>query len=261
VLPETDEELWRLALKQMIAPADFSSMTTFEADLQPFVCTLEQLQQSALDQQVVQARRTFLLRFGDAFLVLFPTAIAGAVISETLGELGRLHLVRSFGNAMNRRQAGRVFEAVLRHIRHQNVVKTDGDLDNEYHPPGISEIAFSVDGNKYLHLVVLHDDMISAFRDGLDRTWTPEISVASHLEKVAVLLSKRRSSAGVLTLIVVAGIGRAYEIPLPSRLPSRWSIQVWSLFDFERLQWVEPDWEMMLWKISQQKKDPIQPRN
>lgn len=254
ILPESDEELWRLVLTQMFTPADFSSLTSFEADLQPFVCTLEQLQQSALEQRVVQARRTFLLRLGDAFLVLFPTTIADAVIAQTLDELGRLHLIRSFGNAMNRRQAGRVFEAALLHVGHENVIKTEGDLDNKYHPPGISEMAFHLDGNKYLHLVVVHDDMGAALRDGLDQTWTPDISVGSHLEYVAATLSQRPSSAGGLALIVVVGIGRAYEIPVPHRLPSRWSIQVWSLFDFERLHWIESDWEMMLWKISQQKK-------
>jgi SEC-C motif-containing protein len=254
VLPETDEELWHLALTQIFTPADFSSPTSFEADLQPFVCTLEHLQQSALDQQVVQTRREFLLRLGDAFLVLFPTAIADAVIARTLDELGQLHLIRSFGNAMNRRQAGRVFEAARRHLGHQNVVNTERDLDNKYHPPGISEIALHFDGNKYLHLVVVHDDMGSALRDGLDQTWATEHSVATHLENVAAILSQRPSCGGGLTLIVVVGIGRAYEIPVPSRLPSRWSIQVWSLFDFERLQWIESDWEMMLWKISQQKK-------
>jgi hypothetical protein len=77
--------------------------------------------------------------------------------------------------------------------------------------------------------------MGSALRDGLDQTWTPELSVASHLERVAAILSQRPGSDGGLTLIVVVGIGRAYKIPVPSRLPPRWSIQVWSLFDFERL--------------------------
>jgi hypothetical protein len=254
VFPESDEELWRLVLKQMFAPADFSYLASVEADLQPFVCTLEQLRQSALEQQVVQVRRTFLLRLGDGLLVLFPTAISDAVIAHTLDELGRLHLIRHFGNAMNRRQAGRVFEAVLRHLGQENVVKTDGNLDNKYHPPGISEMAFHLDGNKYLHLVVLHDDMKSALRDGLDHTWTPQASVISHLENVAAILSQRSGSAGVLTLIVVAGVGRPYEIPVPNHLPPHWSIQAWSLFDFERLQWIESDWELMLWKISQQKR-------
>jgi hypothetical protein len=40
-------------------------------------------------------------------------------------------------------------------------------------------------------------------------------------------------------------------------LPSRWSIQARSLFDFERLQWIESDWELMLWKIFTAEKDVI----
>jgi hypothetical protein len=195
ILPESDEELWRLVLTQMFAPTDLSSLTSFEAGPQPFVCTLEQLQQSALEQQVVQARQMFLLQLGDAFLVLFPTTIADAVIAQTLDELGRLHLIRSFGNAMNRRQAGRVFEAALLHMGRENVVETEGDLDNKYHAPGVSEMAFHLDENKYLHLVLVHDDVGSALRDGLDQTLTPEVSVSSHLENLAATLSQRPSSA------------------------------------------------------------------
>ena len=63
-----------------------------------------------------------------------------------------------------------------------------------------------------------------------------------------------RSRDSTVILEALDNCGRAYEIPVPSRLPSRWSIQVRSLFDFERLQWIESDWEMMLLKISQQKK-------
>ena len=254
ILPKTDEELWHLTLAQTFRSADLSPLTSFEADLRPFVCTFEELRQSALDQQVVQARRAFLLRLGDDFLVLFPTTIADAVIGQLLDELGRLRLIRSFGNALNRRQAPRVFEAALRHMGHQSVIKTESDLDNKHHPPNISEIAFHLDMNKYLHLVVVHDDMGSALRNGLDQTWMADVSIACHLENVASILSKRLGGADGLTLVVVAGIGRAYEIPMPSQFPSSWSIQVWSLFDFERLQWIESDWEMMLWKISLQRK-------
>ena len=245
---------WHLASAQTFKVADLSPLTSSEADLQPFVCTLDELRQSALDQQVVQARRAFLLRLGADFLVLFPTTIADAVIGQLLDELGRLRLIRSFGMALNRRQAGRVFESVLRHMGDQNVVKTEGDLDKNYHPPGVSEIAFHLDRNRYFHLVVVHDDMGSALRNSLDHTWRVEVSIASHLENVASILSERSGGAGGLTLVVVAGIGRAYEIPIPDQFPDWWSIQVWSLFDFERLQWIESDWEMMLWKISQQRK-------
>jgi hypothetical protein len=254
ILPESDEELWRLVMTQSFTQADFTYLANFEADLQPFVCTLEQLRLSALEQQVVQARRTFLLRTGDGFLVLFPTAIGDAVIAHTLDELGRLHLIRDFGVAMNRRQAGRVFEAVLGRFGKDNVVKTAGDLNKRNRPPGISEMALHLDDNKYLHLVVLHDDMELALRDGLGQTWSPGVSVAHHLENIADILSRRPDSAGVLTLIVVVGIGRPYEIPVPNDLPPHWSIQAWSLFDFECLHSVESDWGLMLWKLSQQRK-------
>jgi hypothetical protein len=155
---------------------------------------------------------------------------------------------------MNRRQAGRVFAAVLGHFGKDNVVKAAGDLTNRYHPPGISEMVLHLDGSKYLHLVVLHDDMESALRDGLDQTWSAGIAVTEHLENIAAILSQRPGSAGVLTLIVVVGIGRPYEISVPNHLPPHWSIQAWSIFDFECLHSVESDWELLLWKLSQQRK-------
>jgi hypothetical protein len=252
-LPESDEALWRLVMKQMFTSIDLASVSNFEVELHPFVFTLEELRTTALEQKIVQSRRTFLLQLGDAYLPVFPTAIADALMEHILRELEQLNTLGGFNNALNKRQAGRVFEDALRHLGQESVVRTEGDIDNESHPPGVSEMAFHLDTNKYFHLVVLHDDMREALKEGLDETWSPHPSVTSHVKNVADVLAKRPGCTGGITLIVIVGIGRPYRIAMSNQLPPRWFVQAWSIFDFERLQWLERSWEMTLWKSSQQK--------
>jgi hypothetical protein len=138
----------------------------------------------------------------------------------------------------------------------EDVVQTGGGLEKGGGPPGISEIAFHLDGNKCLHLVIVHDDIVAAQAAGLNGTWTPaqNQALAEYFEQVATVMSQRPGIEGGLTFVVMAGIGRSYEITIPTALPAGWSLQVWSLFDFERLVWLESDWPIMLHKLSHQKK-------
>ncbi len=253
-IPESNEELWRLVSTQTFTSEDLRSMAEGDVGLDPFTFTLDELRHSSLEEQVVGAREKFLLRLGDALLVLFPTAITEAVIAHTLKQVGELNAIRGFGSALNKRQAKRVFEGAVKHCGEENLVRRQDDLDRLPRVPGISDIAFHLDENKYLHLVIVHDDMRLVLSAGVGQTWTPATSLGTYLEQVAAALFERQGCAGVLTLVVVAGIGRAYRLAIPNTMQSRWMIQVWSLFDYESLRWLEPHWETMLWKLSQQKR-------
>jgi hypothetical protein len=252
-LPDSEEELWRLVLTQTFTGADLPSANGFEADVEPFALTLEELRRAAPESRIGGTRPKIFLRNGDTYLLIFPTAAADSVILFTLRELARLNMIRGFNNNLNRRQAGRIFEDAGRHFGQENVVTNDGDLNSESRPQGLSEVAFRFDHNRYFHLVILHDDMRGVLEEGLDETRWPDPSVADHIQKISSVLAKRPGCVGGFTLIVMVGVGRPYQVAAPRTLPSGWSLQVWSLFDFERLQWLERDWERMLWKVSQQR--------
>lgn len=255
-LPSTDDELWRLVLSQTVTTSDVDRLAVLESDLLPFICSLDDLKTSALQQQVVHNREKVLLKLGDVFFVLFPTSLAEAIIAYALAHLERVNALRQFGAAITKRQARRLLETAMHPFNREDIVRTGDDLDeNVGRPPLISEIAFHLDGNKCLHLVIVHDDMEAARRTGLDGTWIPaeNAALAAHCERVATVLSRRKGVESGLTLLVMAGIGRSYEIAIPTALPSGWFLQVWSLFDFEHLMSLESDWPIMLWKLSQQR--------
>ena len=256
-LPENDEELWHLTSSQIITISDIGRLALLEADLQPFVCTADDLKTSALHQQIVHTREKFLVRRGDVSFIAFPASIADAVTAYALAHLNHLNALRKFATAITKKQAHRLLEAALHPFDRDDIVRTGDDLDKRGNrPPGISEIAFHLDGNKCLHVVIVHDDIEAALSSGVDGTWTPtaNTALAEHFERIATTMRQRKGTEGGLTLVVMAGIGRAYQMAIPTTLPNGWFLQVWSQFDFERLVWLESDWPMMLWKLCQQKK-------
>ncbi len=252
-LPNSEEALWRLVITQTFTATDFPLVNGFEAELEPFAFTLEELRAGALDARITESRPRILLNSGGAYLLIFPTAVADSAISYTLREVARLNMLRGFNNALNRRQAGRIFEDAVRHFGRENRVTREEDLNGNSRPPGLSEMAFRFDHSRYFHLVILHDDITEILNEGLDATRRPVPGVADYIGKISSVLAQRPGCVGGFTLIVMVGVGRPYQVATPNTLPHGWSLQVWSLFDFERLQWLERDWETMLWKISQQK--------
>jgi len=53
----------------------------------------------------------------------------------------------------------------------EDIVRTGDGMEKGGGPPGISEIAFHLDGNKCLHFVIVHDDIVAAQAAGMNGTW------------------------------------------------------------------------------------------
>jgi hypothetical protein len=253
VVPESDEALWRLVLTQTFTAADFPNLTTFASHLQPFSFTLDELRKGAAQSTLVRSRQQAFLRLGDAYLLIFPASVADALIEFTLRELNARNMIRGFNNELNRQQGGRIFDDARRHFGAETVVADEQRLNALPRPVGVSDVVLRFDHNRYFHLVLLHDDMRDVVKDGFDTTRQPNSAVADHISNAATILSKRSDYVNGFTLVVMLGVGRAYEVAIPTDLPPDWFLQVWSLYDFERLQWLEPNWESMLWKLSKQR--------
>lgn len=253
VVPESDEALGRLVLTQTFTATDFPNLSTFASDLQPFSFTLDELRRGAAHSTLVRSRQQVFLRLGDAYLLIFPASVADALIEFSLRELNARNMIRGFNNQLNRQQGGRIFDDARRHFGDETVVEDDSRLNALPRPAGVSDVVLRFDHNRYFHLILLHDDMRDVVKDGFDTTRQANSIVAEHIHNAASILSKRSDYVNGFTLVVMLGVGRAYEVAVPTDLPQDWFLQAWSLYDFERLQWLERNWESMLWKLSKQR--------
>jgi hypothetical protein len=253
VIPESDEALWRLVLIQTFTATDFPTLSTFASDLQPFSLTLDELRKGAAHSTLVRSRQQVFLRVGGAYLLIFPASVADALIEFTLRELNARNMIRGFNDQLNRQQGGRIFDDARRHFGAETVVADEQRLNALPRPAGVSDVVLRFDHNRYFHLILLHDDMRDVVKDGFDTTRQPNAAVADHIRNAATILSKRSDYVNGFTLVVMLGVGRAYGVAIPTDLPQDWFLQAWSLYDFERLQWLERNWESMLWKLSKQR--------
>ncbi len=253
ILPESDEALWRLVLTQTFTAVDFPPLGTLASDLRHFSLTLDELRKDAPNSTLVRSRQQVFLRLGDAYLLIFPASVADALIESTLRELNARNMIRGFNNQLNRRQGGRMFDDARRHFGAETIVADEQPLNDLPRPAGLSDVVLRFDNNRYFHLILLHDDMRDVVKDGFDTTRPPNTAVTDHIRHVATILAKRSDYVNGLTLVVMLGVRRAYGVAIPTELPANWFLQVWSLYDFERLQWLERNWESMLWKLSKQR--------
>ena len=252
-LPESEEALWDLVSTQTFTEADFPAISTFAMDIQSFVFTLEDLRKEVPDSKIVRSRRQIFLKIGDAYLLAFPTSLCDALIEFILREVSSRNMIRGFNNQLNRMQGTRIFEDARRHFGEENVVVDEAGLNNLSRPAGVSDVSIRFDRNRYFHLVLVHDDMRDVVKDGLSTSREPDTAIADHIHDVSSILASRSDFTTGFTLVIMLGVGRPYGVATPGALPSGWFLQVWSLYDFERLQWLENNWESMLWKLSKQR--------
>ena len=164
-------------------------------------------------------------------------------------------MIRGFNNQLNRLQGGRIFDDARRHFgardcRCRRAIVSTICRDLQACPMSCTALRSTIDT---FHLILLHDDMRDVVKDGFDTTRPPNTAVADHIRNAATILSKRSDYVNGFTLVVMLGVGRAYGVAIPTDLPQDWFLQAWSLYDFERLQWLERNWESMLWKLSKQR--------
>jgi hypothetical protein len=74
----------------------------------------------------------------------------------------------------------------------------------------VSQAAFRFDGNKYMHLLFLHDDVYDIEAKGITANWFPPFrdSLGAYIERCATRLLAEGACTSGLTLIVQGGVWR-----------------------------------------------------
>jgi hypothetical protein len=253
-IPPTDSELRQLSMLLVFDESALAQAGIESADVEPFTLTLEELRTEARTAKIKQLRSRPILRLGKLRMLIFPTSLPMAIVWFVLKKIESAKMLGSFNNVLRPRQLDKTFQEVIREtdrneMEHHLLSRSAG-----LRPTSISQTAFRFDIDKHVHLIFLHDELDLVCRDGLDGSWMPSGGEAftDHIEKCAKALSAHANSSGGLTIIVMGGVGRAFQIPVPRSLPAGWFLQVWSSSDFEWLIWLESEWQLTLWKMSMQ---------
>lgn len=244
------------AERSLFTPGALASGGIEVSLLRPFIRSTGDLREVASHERVMRPRRFPLLRVGDSLLIAFPTSIAMAVTEHVLEAVSEQGMLRSLHRALMRVQQERALRPTTLSL--EDGASERGKLPTRYTPPSeyVTEGAFRFDVTKHLHIIFLHDDLASVLRDGIDAVWKPKfgLDLARHIEQSAHALAREAGYSGGLTLLVIGGIWRGFEIASAHNLPVNWSLQAWSSADLDYLVATESKWKLMLWKCSMLRK-------
>lgn len=254
-IPASNEELWELCRTVLIDSDQQNGLGIADGSVLPFIVTFEEFQQESKKRSMRMVRRQPLIRLGDQLLVAHPTAIAWAVTSHIFTSVRQKNMLAGLENSLGGLQAYRTFRSSTRDIDPHDLLTSrlpDSDI-----PPAkyVSQVAFRFDGNKYMHVLFLHDDVYDIEAKGITTNWMPSFrdTLGTYIERSATKLLSEGTCASGLTLIVQGGVWRGCAIRTPTALPDGCELQVWSSADLDRLIMNERRWKLLLWKYSAQK--------
>lgn len=254
-LPVSDDALWKMCGTVLIGADQLNNLGIEEESITPFILTFEDFQRDAHKRSMRMVRRQPLIKLGDQFLIAHPTAISWALTAHIFTSVRRRNMLAGLENSLGGLQAYRTFRLSTRGIEHQDILTSK--LPSEDIPPAkyVSQVAFRFDGDKYMHLLFLHDDVYDIEAKGITANWFPPFrdSLAAYIERSAKRLLAEGACRSGLTLIVQGGVWRGCAIQTPTALPDGCGLQVWSSADLDRLMMNEGRWKLLLWKYSGQK--------
>jgi hypothetical protein len=254
-LPVSDDALWKLCGTVLMGADQLKNLGIQEESIAPFILTFEDFRRDAHERSMRMVRRQPLIKLGDQFLTAHPTAIAWAMTAHIFTSVRRRNMLGGLENSLGGLQAYRTFRRSTQGIEHQDILTSK--LPSEDIPPAkyVSQVAFRFDGDKYMHLLFLHDDVYDIEARGITANWFPPFrdSLVVYIERSAKRLLAEGACRSGLTLIVQGGVWRGCAIKPPTALPAGCSLQVWSSADLDRLMVNEQRWKLLLWKYSGQK--------
>ncbi len=254
-LPVSDDALWALCGTVLVGDDQLKSLGIQEQTIAPFTLTFEEFRKDSPGRSMRMVRRQPVIQLGDQFLIAHPTAIAWAITAHVFTSVRQKNMLGGLENSLGGLQAHRTFRLSTREIERQDILTST--LPSENTPPAkyVSQVAFRFDGNKYMHLLFLHDDVYDIEDKGITATWFPPFrdSLGAYIERSATRMLAEGACTSGLTLIVQGGVWRGCAIQTPTALPDGCSLQVWSSADLDRLMTNERRWKLLLWKYSAQK--------
>lgn len=212
---------------------DLDEMSITNAAIAPF--TFSQTERVYLLSETTghtALERRPLIHFGDALLLASPTSVSVALrrmLLEWSHDEGLLPLLT---------QGLRLYQGYLAFNEGPLDVQRGDGVDHLVSKPDdlqIDDIIVRFDGNKFLHIVLLHDDLEETLTQGLGsvsrRFGGPQEKLSSYLHETANRLRAAPGNQGGMTILVFGGLGRgcgAFDV----KFPAEWIYSHFRLADF-----------------------------
>ncbi|MEQ8362032.1 MAG: hypothetical protein RH948_04130 [Cyclobacteriaceae bacterium] len=242
----------RLAETLFFTEDELSSLSCLVTDLNPFILS-QQDQRSVRDEEhgltslVVQP----LIKDGNSkLLVVMPTAISWSIRLYIFKWLRERKMIEKFNENL-----------VLEYLRLLSDLPTYGKfivprkplVPPKLHDAYFLEFASEFDRNRYLHIVVVVDTLSGLEADGIN---TPPKNCNEQSEEVQKMLQKVynhfESVADFregLTLVVLAGYGRARFLGLDRLNNNNWNLCLLGANDLETMAWIPRSDMKTIWKF------------
>jgi hypothetical protein len=152
---------------------------------------------------------------GDKLIFALPPAASPAIRRFVLSELRKMGFLQAFRSALESRQARQVEIDGLSELKNDTISIPPPPPDEE-RPPALHSWLLHYDTNKYLHVVLLHDQLDSLDEQGLSSFMKyPEeirLGLEKYLNKVGRHCQSLSDCDEGATLLVMGGLGRGFML-------------------------------------------------
>lgn len=255
-LPSSDPALLNLSRQAIVGFDEMAMLQVDRASLSPFCVTLAEFCERARNVCIKDVRRQPFVILDEALMVTNPAALPMSIVMHVLSAVRDLGFLRGLENSLRRVQGRRALEQSTRDISGDDFLTPLLRERENLLGPNVSQTAFRFDGDKYLHILFLHDDVSEIAQQGPSSVWYPSFRniLGDYVAASCRHFLRDGRCRGGLTLIVIGGVWRGCAMALAPQLPPLCDIQVWPSADLDRLIFNEHRWKLLLWKMSVQRR-------
>lgn len=214
--------------------ADLESLGIKQEELAPFIFRDEDRQRLLTESTGHSSlERRPLVNFGDALILVLPHAVSPAVRQFVLSELNLKGYLKEYSNILSNYQAEQTEKVGFRELKYDSVSLNPPMPDTPF-VPALHTWLLKYDNNKYIHIVLLHDQLQWVEEQGLSSImkYPEEVQngLENYLNKVARHCQTLHGYAEGMTLVVMAGLGRGYMLGF-NNWPDKWRLSAIRISD------------------------------
>ena len=174
-----------------------------------------------------------LVDFGDTLIFALLPAASPAIRRFVLSELRQTGYLQEFRSVLESLQARQIEMEGLSELKGDTVSLSPPPPEQE-RPPALHSWLLRYDSNKYLHVVLLHDQLDSLVEEGLSSFMKyPEemrLGLEKYLNRVARHCQALSDCDEGTTLLVMAGLGRGFMLDFKD-WPDGWRLSIIRISD------------------------------
>jgi len=166
--------------------------------------------------------------FGDAIILTLPHAVSPAIRRFIISELRKLGYLKAFSNIISRIQGQSMEKEGLFELKSNTTSLVPPEPD-DLPIPSAHAWLLKYDTNKFLHVILLHDQINGIYDEGLASFMKYNSPLVSNLEKyihkIASYCKALPDFVEGTTLIVMGGLGRGFALGFKD-WPADWGFSV-----------------------------------